>query len=73
MKSSRAENHHNFYDREDVGLMHQYAFSLYFSVNILLGEEMLPVTSAQAILVSIALLVGEFIHAHIMGTIAVVL
>jgi hypothetical protein len=42
-------------------------------VNILLGEEMLPVTSAQAILVSIALLVGEFIHAHIMGTIAVVL
>jgi hypothetical protein len=42
-------------------------------VNILLGEEMLPVTSAQAILLSIALLVGEFIHAHIMGTIAVVL
>lgn len=42
-------------------------------MNILLGEEMLPVTSAQAVLVSVALLVGEFIHAHIMGTIAVVM
>jgi hypothetical protein len=39
----------------------------------LLGEEMLPVTQLQAIIASIALLMGEFIHAHIMGTIAVVL
>jgi hypothetical protein len=34
---------------------------------------MLPVTQLQAIIASIALLMGEFIHAHIMGTIAVVL
>ena len=34
---------------------------------------MLPVTQLQAIVASIALLMGEFIHAHIMGTIAVVL
>ena len=34
---------------------------------------MLPVTQLQAIIASFALLMGEFIHAHIMGTIAVVL
>jgi hypothetical protein len=34
---------------------------------------MMPVTELQAIILSIALLMGEFIHAHIMGTIAVVL
>ncbi len=73
MKGSSADSHHSFYDREQNGIVYQYIFSLYFSVNILLGEEMLPVTSAQAVLVSIALLVGEFIHAHIMGTIAVVM
>ena len=73
MKGSNADSHHSFYDREHNSIVYQYIFSLYFSVNILLGEEMLPVTSAQAVLVSVALLVGEFIHAHIMGTIAVVL
>ena len=34
---------------------------------------MMPVTEIQAVILSIGLLVGEFIHAHIMGTIAVVL
>ena len=64
---------HDIYDRKYLGLAFQYTFSLYHSVNILLGEEMLPVTQAQAVVVSFALLMGEFIHAHIMGTIAVVL
>lgn len=65
-------NERHFYD-DDVSVLYQYCFSVYHSVNILLGEEMLPVTSLQAIIVSFLLLMGEFIHAHIMGTIAVVL
>lgn len=40
---------------------------------MLLGEEMLPVTQLQAVILSFVLLLGEFVHAHIMGTIAVVL
>lgn len=67
------DDHHDFYNKEETGLVYQYTFSVYHSVNILLGEELLPVTSIQAIVASIALLMGEFIHAHIMGTIAVVL
>lgn len=35
---------HDIYDRKYLGLAFQYTFSLYHSVNILLGEEMLPVT-----------------------------
>lgn len=58
-------------DHESV--VFKYCFSLYHSVNILLGEEMVPVTEVQAVILSFGLLVGEFIHAHIMGTIAVVL
>lgn len=65
-------NQRYFYD-DDVTVLYQYCFSLYSSVNILLGEEMMPVTSLQAVILSFALLAGEFIHAHIMGTIAVVL
>jgi hypothetical protein len=34
---------------------------------------MMPVTQYQALILAVALLMGEFIHAHIMGTIAVVL
>ena len=37
-------DHHDFYDTEHTGIGFQYTFSLYHSVNILLGEEMLPVT-----------------------------
>jgi hypothetical protein len=66
-------DHHDFYDQSYTGIPFQYIFSVYHSVNILLGEEMLPVTQMQAVIVSVALLLGEFIHAHIMGTIAVVL
>jgi hypothetical protein len=58
---------------DDTSLLYKYCFSIYHSVNILLGEEMLPVNELQAIILSVVLLLGEFIHAHIMGTIAVVL
>ena len=40
------DEHYSFYDKEHHSLIYQYIFSIYFSVNILLGEEMLPVTSA---------------------------
>lgn len=56
-----------------IEVIQQYCFSVYHSVNILLGEEMLPATQLQAIILSFLLLVGEFIHAHIMGTIGIVL
>jgi hypothetical protein len=58
---------------ENVSIMYQYCSSIYSSVNILLGEEMMPATQYQALILAVALLMGEFIHAHIMGTIAVVL
>lgn len=65
-------NNHDFY-YDDIPVLYQYCFSVYHSVNILLGEEMLPVTQLQAIILSVMLLLGEFVHAHIMGTIGVVL
>jgi hypothetical protein len=40
---------------------------------MLLGEEMMPINELQAVILSLLFLLGEFIHAHIMGTIAVVL
>lgn len=36
-------NQRNFYD-DDVSILYKYCFSVYCSVNILLGEEMMPVT-----------------------------
>jgi hypothetical protein len=65
-------DHRVIYD-DKVSILYQYTFSVYHSVNLLLGDEMLPVTQLQAIVVSFVLLLGEFVHAHIMGTIAVVL
>ncbi len=65
-------DHRKLYN-EDTSFLYKYCFSIYHSVNILLGEEMMPVNELQAIILSVVLLFGEFIHAHIMGTIAVVL
>lgn len=62
----------DFYS-DDVSVVYQYCFSVYHSVTILIGEEMLPATELQAVILSILLLLGEFIHAHIMGTIGIVL
>jgi len=47
--------------------------SIYHSVGILDGVEMVPANAHQAIVVSFLVLVSEFIHAHIIGTIDVVL
>lgn len=57
----------------DKSVLYKYCFSIYHSMNIMLAEEMMPVNELQAIILSILMLMGEFIHAHIMGTIAVVL
>ena len=65
-------DHRKLYN-EDTSFLYKYCFSIYHSVNILLGEEMMPVNELQAIILSVVLLFDEFIHAHIMGTIAVVL
>jgi hypothetical protein len=47
--------------------------SVWHSVSILDGADMVPVTSHQAIVVSCLVFLSEFIHAHILGTIGVVL
>jgi hypothetical protein len=46
---------------------------MWHSVSILDGADMVPATDHQAIVVSILVIVSEFIHAHILGTIGVVL
>ncbi len=63
-------DHRTFYDH---GTTYTYCLSVYHSVGILDGIEMLPANAHQAIVVSILVLVSEFIHAHIIGTIDVVL
>jgi len=50
-----------------------YCFSLWHSVEILDGADMVPANSHQAIVVSILILFSEFIHAHIIGTMDVIL
>ena len=54
-----------FYDN---GIVYTYCFSVYHSVSILEGAEMVPANSHQAIVLSVLVIVSEFIHAHIIGT-----
>lgn len=51
----------------------QYCFSVWHSVSILDGADMVPANSHQAIVVSMLVFLSEFVHAHILGTIGVVL
>lgn len=64
------KNKDDFYDH---GFSFTYCFSVWHSVSILDGADMVPATGQQAILVSFLVIVSEFIHAHILGTIGVVL
>lgn len=64
------ENIDNFYDH---GTTFTYCLSVYHSVGILDGAEMLPANAHQAIVVSILVIVSEFIHAHIIGTMEIVM
>jgi hypothetical protein len=59
-----------FYDH---GITFTYCLSVYHSVSILDGAEMVPANAHQAIVVSILVIVSEFIHAHIIGTMEIVL
>jgi hypothetical protein len=59
-----------FYDH---GITFTYCLSIYHSVSILDGAEMVPANAHQAIVVSILVIVSEFIHAHIIGTMEIVL
>ena len=63
-------DHRTFYEH---GITYTYCMSIYHSVGILDGVEMVPANAHQAIVVSFLVLVSEFIHAHIIGTIDVVL
>jgi hypothetical protein len=60
----------NFYDH---GITYTYCLSIYHSVSILDGAEMVPANAHQAIVVSVLVIVSEFIHAHIIGTMEIVL
>ena len=59
-----------FYDH---GTVFCYCFSVYHSVSILDGAEMVPANPHQAIVLSVLVIVSEFIHAHIIGTMEIVL
>jgi hypothetical protein len=59
-----------FYDH---GIAYTYCFSIWHSVSILDGADMVPANTHQAIVVSVLVIVSEFIHAHIIGTMDVVL
>ena len=59
-----------FYDH---GIAFTYCFSVYHSVSILDGAEMVPANSHQAIVLSVLVILSEFIHAHIIGTMEIVL
>lgn len=61
---------YTFYDH---GFYSTYCFSLYHSVSLLDGDDMVPANGHQAIVVSVLVIVSEFIHAHILGTISVIL
>lgn len=54
------------------GFGYTYCFSVYHSVTILDGGEMVPATGQQAILISTLVILSEFIHGHILGTISVI-
>ena len=60
----------HFYDHSAT---YTYCFSVWHSVSILDGADMVPATDHQAIVVSVLVILSEFIHAHILGTIGVVL
>jgi hypothetical protein len=60
-------NQYHFYEH---GFGFTYCFSVYHSVSILDGGEMAPATAVQAIIVSALVIIAEFIHAHILGTIS---
>lgn len=59
-----------FYDH---GITYTYCFSIWHSVSILDGADMVPANAHQAIVVSVLVIVSEFIHAHIIGTMEIVL
>ena len=54
-------------------LSYQYCFSVWHSVMILDGADMVPATDDQAIVVSILVILAEFVRANILGTIGVVI
>jgi hypothetical protein len=60
----------HFYDE---GPLYLYCFSIWHSVSILDGADMVPANAHQAIVVSFLVFSSEFVHAHILGTIGVVL
>ena len=55
------------------GVVFTYCFSVWHSVSILDGADMVPANPHQAIVVSFLVIVSEFILAHIIGTMDVVL
>ncbi len=57
----------------DYGITYTYCFSIWHSVSILDGADMVPANAHQAIVVSVLVIVSEFIHAHIIGTMEIVL
>jgi hypothetical protein len=59
-----------FYDH---GTLFTYCFSVYHSVSILDGAEMVPANSHQAIVLSVLVIVSEFIRAQIIGTIEILM
>ena len=61
---------YTFYEH---GIVFTYCFSVWHSVSILDGADMVPATAHQALVVSFLVFFSEFIHAHILGTIGVVL
>ena len=64
------EGKDNIYDNP---ISYTYCFSLWHSVSILEGADMVPATDHQAVIVSFLVIVSEFIHAHILGTMGVVI
>ena len=59
-----------FYDH---GIVYTYCFSVWHSVSIFDGADMVPANAHQAVVVAVLVIVSEFIHAHIIGTMDVVL
>ena len=64
------EDHYTFYDSP---VSTQYSFSLWHSVSILVAADMVPATESQAAIVSILVIISEFVHANILGTISVII
>lgn len=57
----------------DEGILFLYCFSVWHSVQIFEGADMVPANAHQAIVASILIFFAAFIHAHILGTMGVVL